>query len=70
MRTDGDGSGTDQVVGPPRWVKVFEVVAIVVVAVFAIMLLIGHHGPGRHLRSPDGGESSHPPPTGQNEHRP
>ena len=35
----------------PRWVKVFEIIALVVFLLFIIMLLTrGSHGPGRHLR--------------------
>lgn len=34
----------------PRWVKVFGIIAIVVVAVFVVLQVIGGgHGPGRHL---------------------
>jgi hypothetical protein len=36
--------------GTPRWVKVFSIIAIVVVVLFVIMLLTGH-GPGRHAPS-------------------
>ena len=37
--------------GTPRWVKVFALVAIVLVLlVVAVMLAIGgEHGPGRHM---------------------
>ena len=39
--------------GAPRWVKVFGIIAAVVVLVFLVLLLTGKdHGPGRHL---DGG---------------
>ena len=36
--------------GTPRWVKVFGVIALVVVVVFVVLLLArgGEHGPGRH----------------------
>jgi hypothetical protein len=40
--------------GTPRWVKVFGIVAIVLVVLVAIMLLSGH-GPGRHASSGDAG---------------
>jgi hypothetical protein len=35
--------------GAPRWVKVFAVLGVVVVALIVVMLLTGH-GPGRHMR--------------------
>ena len=36
--------------GAPRWVKVFGIIAAVVVLVFLVLLLTGKdHGPGRHL---------------------
>ena len=70
MRLGSDGTQEEPVVGPPRWVKVFGVVALVLLAAFVIILASGHRGPGRHIRSLDAGESSHPPPTGQSEHRP
>jgi len=40
----------DQPTGTPRWVKVFALVAIVLVALAAVMLIAGggEHGPGRH----------------------
>ena len=35
--------------GTPRWVKVFGIIALLVVLLFAILLLTGGpHGPGRH----------------------
>jgi hypothetical protein len=49
-------SGDDRGVGPdrrsttgtPRWVKVFGIVALVLVLLFLVLLLTGNHGPGRH----------------------
>ena len=70
MRLGRDESGDDPVIGPPRWVKLFGIVALVLVAAFVVMLATGHRGAGRHIRSLDAGESSHPPPTGESEHRP
>jgi ABC-type transporter Mla subunit MlaD len=38
-------------IGTPRWVKVFGIIALVVVVLFVILLITGHggkHGPGRH----------------------
>ncbi len=44
----GDGSTT----GPPRWVKVFGIIALVLVLLVVALLLVsggpGSHGPGRH----------------------
>jgi ABC-type transporter Mla subunit MlaD len=40
--------------GTPRWVKVFSIIAIVVVLLFVIMLLTGHV-PGRHTPSGEAG---------------
>ena len=37
----------------PRWVKVFGIVALVLVLLVVIMMFIGggNHGPGRHMPS-------------------
>jgi ABC-type transporter Mla subunit MlaD len=32
----------------PGWVKVFGLVALVVVVLFVVLLVTGGHGPGRH----------------------
>lgn len=39
--------------GTPRWVKIFGIIALVLVLLLVIMMLIGggDHGPGRHTRS-------------------
>jgi hypothetical protein len=43
----------DDDIGTPRWVKVFGVIALVVVLLFVILFLTrwpgGGHGPGRHM---------------------
>ena len=63
-------SGDDAGVGPdresitrtPRWVKVFGIIALVLVVLFAVLLLTGrggNHGPGRHS---SGGVGGHTPP--------
>lgn len=57
--------------GTPRWVKVFGIVAIVLVVLIAITLFTGH-GPGRHTPSGDAGDQvrrssimeTHEPPEG------
>lgn len=50
--------------GAPRWVKVSGIIAAVLVLLVLIVMLTsgGRHGPGRHLRSGDGGV--HRPPAG------
>lgn len=41
--------------GTPRWVKVFGIIALILVLLVGIALLIGpgDHGPGRHAPSGD-----------------
>ncbi|HMI55437.1 MAG TPA: hypothetical protein VK494_04570 [Gemmatimonadaceae bacterium] len=35
----------------PRWVKVFAIMAVIVVLLFLVALFLpGSHGPGRHMR--------------------
>ena len=49
--TDETGVGPDResTAGTPRWVKVFGIIAIVVVLLFVVLLLAGGpHSPGRH----------------------
>jgi hypothetical protein len=49
--------------GTPRWVKVFGLIALALIVLVLVMLATGgHHGPGRHLNSGDGG--GHMPPAG------
>ena len=33
----------------PGWVKMFGIVALVVVVLFVVLLVTGGHGPGRHV---------------------
>jgi hypothetical protein len=42
-------SGSSEMDATPRWVKVFGVVGAVVLALFVVLLLVGGHGPGRHM---------------------
>lgn len=51
--TDDDKHMVDSESNPtPRWVKVFGIIAIVLVLLFLIMQLTGGgHGPGRHIQS-------------------
>jgi hypothetical protein len=48
----------------PRWVKVFALVALVLVVLAVVGLVIGgsEHGPGRHAPSGDNGGHTGPPP--------
>lgn len=49
----------------PLWVKVFGIIALIVILLFVILLLTrGSHGPSRHT----GGNSSHTPSFGVTEH--
>jgi hypothetical protein len=51
--------------GTPRWVKVFGIIAFVVVLLFVILMFTrgpGGHGPGRHTGS--GGSGGYTPPEG------
>lgn len=45
----------EDLVGPPRWVKVFGAIALVAIALFVVVTIAGggDHGPGRHLPSID-----------------
>ncbi|EHY87476.1 hypothetical protein [Saccharomonospora azurea] len=46
-RTSGDNQ---PVAGPPRWVKVFGLIALLVVVLLAVLLIFGgEHGPSRHF---------------------
>lgn len=64
QRTPEEGTpGTDPspYPGTPRWVKVFAIIALVVVLLAVIMLVTGaggDHGPWRHMRS-----GNTPPPS-------
>jgi hypothetical protein len=41
--------------GTPRWVKLFAIIAaVVVVAIVILALAGGEHGPSRHMRGGDG----------------
>ena len=61
--TGGDsGAGHDRgaVTGTPRWVKLFGIIALVLILLFAIMMLTGRgggHGPGNH--APSRGAADH-----------
>ena len=55
---DAPGPDRESLTGTPRWVKVFGVIALVVVVLFVVVMLIGggEHGPGRH--TPGGGSDT------------
>jgi hypothetical protein len=68
----GDDTGVrpieDRPPSMPRWVKVFGIIALVLVLLLGIMLLTGvggDHGPGRHR--PSGGAGGHTPPASGHE---
>ena len=51
--------------GTPRWVKVFAILGITVLAAFVILMLTGggSHGPGRHAPAGDRPPNEAPPAT-------
>jgi ABC-type transporter Mla subunit MlaD len=50
--------------GTPRWVKLFGIIALILVLLVGVMLLSGgEHGPGRHMPSVSVTEV-HTPPVG------
>jgi hypothetical protein len=58
-----DDKNTDTA-GTPRWVKVFGVIALVLVVLFVILILSGRgggHGPSRHTAAGDPGAHTAPP---------
>ena len=58
-QTNGRPTG-DQPPGTPRWVKVFGIVALVLLLLMAIAFITGlggEHGPGRHLPLRDTGDT-------------
>jgi hypothetical protein len=54
--------------GTPRWVKIFGIIALVLVLLVVIMMFIGggDHGPGRHISSGNFGAPT--PPSTVTEH--
>jgi hypothetical protein len=50
------GSEPGPPTGTPRWVKVFGAIAVIVLALFFLVLLVrgGEHGPSRHSPADDG----------------
>ena len=47
----GMGPDPEATVGPPRWVKVFGTIALVLVLLVVVVMFFGggEHGPGRHM---------------------
>jgi hypothetical protein len=58
----GAGRERESTNGTPRWVKVFGIIALVVVLLFVILMFAGggRHGPGRHMRRADNGGQTRP----------
>lgn len=56
MSSSSTGSQGPSPAGMPRWVKIFLIVAAVLVVLLVAGMLIGggQHGPGRHLNSTAG----------------
>jgi hypothetical protein len=63
-RYPDSSSNTGDDTGTPRWVKVFGIIALVVVLLFVILMFArgpgGRHGPGRHIPSGDTGDQAPP----------
>jgi hypothetical protein len=56
------GSPNSEPPGAPRWVKVFGIIAIVVVLLVVILALAGgQHGPSRHMLGGDNAHDHTPP---------
>ena len=56
------GAGRNSTPGTPLWVKVFGIIALVVVLLFVVLMFAGggRHGPSRHMpRADTSGQSSH-----------
>ncbi|HEV8363602.1 MAG TPA: hypothetical protein VGQ52_08775 [Gemmatimonadaceae bacterium] len=55
------GGKRESTVGTPRWVKVFGIIALLVVLLFVVLMVAGggRHGPGRHFRHADTSQSGH-----------
>jgi hypothetical protein len=64
------GPGRGSAPGTPLWVKVFGIIALVLVLLVIIMMFAsgGSHGPGRHM--PSGGAGGHTPPIAYGVQRP
>jgi hypothetical protein len=63
---DSNSDTGDDTGSTPRWVKVFGIIALVVVLLFVILMFTrgpgGRHGPGRHI--PSGDTRGQTPPEG------
>ena len=58
--------------GTPRWVKVFGIIALVLLVLVVVMLITGRggHGPGRHAAGGDGSGDHNGLPPGVTSQRP
>ncbi|MFC4949287.1 hypothetical protein [Pseudonocardia sp. GCM10023141] len=57
IRNENTEKAGGSTTGPPRWVKVFGIIGLVLVALILISLLTGH-GPGRHMTGGLGGPAT------------
>lgn len=46
--SDAPGEGATAQASTPRWVKVFGLIALVIVALAVVLVLLSGHDPGRH----------------------
>ena len=54
---DGPPHDQELIVGAPRWVKVFGIIAVILVVLFLVLIFTrgpGGHGPRRHMSSASG----------------
>jgi|GEM_PF-659910 len=49
------GPDREPATSTPRWVKVFGIIALLLVLLFVVLILTGGHDPGRHTPSSDAG---------------
>ena len=63
------GPDREATTGAPRWVKVFGIIALVLVLLVVVIMATGvggDHGPGRHM--PSGGAGGQTPPSSVTAH--
>jgi hypothetical protein len=65
---DSDPGPASGSTGTPRWVKVFGLVAVILVLLVAVMVVAGH-GPGDHMPSADAGRETPPSDGGDHPRR-
>ena len=61
-----ESARADKTIGPPRWVKIFAAIALLVLLLFVVLLVTGggEHGPGRHGSGGSSTVGEHFPPAG------